>query len=128
MIIEQRILKFVTFSNWILLLLSGVCAFFFLTPGITKGIIAGGLIVTINFHLLYKTLKKAFTPPQISSHNVVLAKYYVRFTISGIIIFLLISQHVVNPLGLFIGLSVVVVSIILATMIEIKNLFLKEAI
>jgi hypothetical protein len=35
---------------------------------------------------------------------------------------------VVNPIGLFIGLSVVVASITLATMVELKKLFFKEAV
>jgi len=92
------------------------------------GIIFGGLIVTINFHLLAKTLKNALTPPYLSSHNVILVKYYIRFVISGVIIFFLIKYQVVNPLGLFIGLSVVVASIILATLIEVKKLIFKEAV
>lgn len=92
------------------------------------GMIAGGLIVTINFYLLGRTLKKALSPPHLSSHHAVLAKYYIRFIISGIIIFILIAGHFVNPIGLFIGLSIVVVSIMLATMVEFKNLFSKEAV
>ncbi|MFW6241970.1 MAG: ATP synthase subunit I, partial [Thermodesulfobacteriota bacterium] len=61
-------------------------------------------------------------------HNVILAKYYVRFIVSGLIIYVLISRHWVHPLGLFVGLSVVVVSIMLATILEFRNLFLKEAV
>ena len=98
------------------------------TPTFTLGIVFGGLIVTINFHLLSKTLKGALTPPYLSSHNVILAKYYLRFIISGVIIFFLIKYQVVNPLGLFIGLSVVVASIMLATLIEVKKLIFKEAV
>ncbi len=97
-------------------------------PAFARGIILGGLIVTVNFHLLYRTLKKAFTPGRLLSPNIILAKYYIRFIVSGLIIFILISRHIVNPIGLFIGLSVVVVSIMLATLLEIKNLFLKEAV
>ncbi len=92
------------------------------------GIICGGLIVTINFHMLYRTLKKSLTPPYLSSHNVVIAKYYARFIVSGFIIFVLISKHFVNPLGLIIGLSVVVASVILATFLEFKRLIFEEAI
>ncbi len=128
MTIQQRLLKFITLTNWVLLLASSVIGFLMLPLGVARGILFGGLIVTINFHLLYRTLKKALTPPHLSSHNVVIAKYYVRFIVSGFIIFVLISGHYVNPLGLFIGLSVVVVSILLATLLELKKLFLKEAI
>jgi len=78
--------------------------------------------------MLYRTLKKAFRPPHLGSYNVILAKYYLRFIVSGSIIFVLISKHYVNPIGLFIGLSVVVASIMLATICEIKKLFFEEAI
>jgi len=110
------------------LILGSISGLLWGTPAFAGGIICGGLIVTINFHLLYRTLKKAFVPTTLTSHNVILAKYYVRFMISGLIIFVLIFKHMVNPIGLFIGLSVVVVSITLATLVEFGNLFLKEAV
>ena len=125
--IQQRLLKFVTRSNWVLLLLTGVVGFLISPPDFAWGILSGGLIVTVNFHLLYRTLRKALTPPHLTSHNVVIAKYYIRFIASGFILFILIAGHHVNPLGLFIGLSVVVVSIILAAMLEVTKLF-KEAV
>ncbi len=125
--IQQRILKFVTWTNWVILFIAGIAGITMLPPDFAKGIIFGGLIVTINFHLLYRTLKNALTPPYLSSHTVI-AKYYLRFIVSGFIIFVLIAKHIVNPLGLFIGLSVVVVSIMLATAFEFKNLLIKEAV
>jgi len=126
--IQQRLLKFVTRANWLLLLFASLVGSMVASPDFAKGIIFGGLLVTVNFHLLYRTLRKAFTPPRVSSHGVVLAKYYIRFILSGIILFFLISRHIVNPLGLFVGLSVVVVSMILATIIEFTKLIFKEAV
>lgn len=125
--IQQRLLKFVIRANWILLSITSIIGLVFSPPDFVGGIVLGGLIVTLNFHLLYRTLKKAFRPSHLVSHNVVLAKYYIRFIISGFIIFILISGHYVDPLGLFIGLSIVVVSIILATMSELTKLIFKEA-
>lgn len=126
--IQKRILKFITIANWAIFIIASIAGIYATPPAFARGIIFGGLIVTVNFHLLYRTLRKAFKPPHISSHNIVLAKYYFRFFISGIIIFILISKHIVNPLGLFIGLSVVVASIMLATLLEFKKLIFKEAI
>lgn len=128
MSIQQRLLTFIVRSNWIMLILAVLAGHFILPADVTLGIIAGGLIVTINFHLLYRTLKKSLTPPHLASPNVVLAKYYLRFTISGLIILWLISGGYVNPLGLFIGLSVVVASIMLAALCEIKHHIFKEAV
>jgi hypothetical protein len=126
--IQQRLVKFVTRANWILFFVVSIVGLVLLPPDFARGIVFGGLIVTVNFHLLYRTLKKSLRPSRLASHNVVLAKYYVRFCISGIIIFILISGHYVNPLGLIIGLSVVVASIILATMCELTKQIYKEAI
>ena len=126
--IQQRLITFVTRSNWIIFILASLAGFLLFTPAFARGILCGGLIVTVNFHLLSKTLKKALTPPHLASHNVVIAKYYFRFLVSGVIIFFLIVTHFVNPVGLVLGLSVVVSSIMLATVVEIKKMICKEAV
>ena len=126
--IQQRLLKFIIRTNWILFSIASIIGLVVSPPDFASGIVFGGLIVTLNFHLLYRTLKKAFRPSHLVSHNVVLAKYYIRFIVSGFIIFVLISSHYVDPLGLVIGLSIVIASIILATMSELTKLIFKEAI
>jgi hypothetical protein len=128
MSIQERLLKFVVRANWILLVLVSIISNMTASQGITLGVIAGGLIVTVNFHLLHRTLKRTLTPPHLGSQNSVLVKYYIRFIISGMIIFLLIFGGIVDPRGLFIGLSVVVASITLATICEVKKLIFKEAV
>ena len=126
--IQRRILNLVTRANWVLLVLSSLAGLFFVSPKFALGVFFGGLIVTVNFHLLARTLKKALTPPHLASPNVVIAKYYVRFLISGVLIFLILVTQTVNPLGLLVGLSVVVFSIMLATLVEVKHLLVKEAV
>ena len=126
--IQQRIIQFVTRANWVLCGLASIVGFIFVPLNVACGILFGGLLVTINFHLLAKTLKKALTPPHVASHNVILAKYYLRFLASGFIIFVLIAGRIVHPVGLVIGLSLVVFSIILATLCEVKKLIFKEAV
>jgi len=126
--IQHRLIKFITYTNWILFFIASILGFVISPPAFAKGIFFGGLIVTINFHMLSRTLKNALTPPHLSSYNVILAKYYVRFVVSGIIIFILIAKGYVNPIGLIIGLSIVVASIILATIFELKRLIFKEAV
>ncbi|MBW1898815.1 MAG: ATP synthase subunit I [Deltaproteobacteria bacterium] len=126
--IQERLLKFVTRANWILFAVTSAAGLILAPLTFALGIIFGGLIVTINFHLLARTLKKALAPPYLASHGSILAKYYIRFIASGVIIFVLISGHIVDPLGLIIGLSVVVASIISATMSELTKIIFKEAI
>ncbi len=126
--IQKRILTFVTRSNWILFLSASILGFLLLPVAFAKGVLFGGLLVTVNFHLLAGTLRKALTPPHLSSHNLIIAKYYLRFIGSGFIIFILIAGNYVNPVGLVIGLSVVVLSIMLAALCEVTKLIFKEAV
>ena len=126
--IQQRILKFVTRTNWILFASASIIGFSLFPANYARGLFFGGLLVTVNFHLLARTLRTALTPPHLSSHNVVIAKYFLRFIVSGFIIFVLIAGQFVHPVGLIIGLSVVVFSIILATLREFTKLIFKEAV
>ncbi len=125
---QARILRFVTRSNWILLFVTTTAGLVWAHVSFALGIAAGGLIVTINFHLLARTLKKSLRPPHPASHHSIIAKYYLRFIASGVIIFILIAGQGVDPLGLFIGLSVVVASIFTATALEFSKLIFKEAV
>ena len=113
--IERRLLRFIVWTNWILFCAVTIAGFIFAPGPFAWGIVAGGLIVTINFHLLYRSLRQALTPPHLADTRVVLGKYYIRFLVSGLIIYVLIADDYVNPLGLIIGLSVVVTSIFIAT-------------
>ena len=126
--IQERIIRSITRTNWILYCAASLIGIWLAPVHFALGIIFGGLIVTVNFHLLSRTLKKSFSPPFVASHHTILAKYYLRFIASGVIIFFLIRQQIVHPLGLFIGLSVVVASMMLATFMEIKRLVGKEAV
>lgn len=125
---QQRILRFITCSNWIVLLIVSTVAGIIATFDFTLGIIVGGLIVTINFHLIYRTLQKAFNRPRLPSVTSIIARHYFRFVLSAVLIFVLISRQMVDPGGLLIGLSVVVVSIKIAALYELKNIIFKEAI
>ncbi|MCF8067246.1 MAG: ATP synthase subunit I [Desulfobacterales bacterium] len=126
MSIQERLIKFVTRANWILFVVSSMLGWLYTTPGFARGVFFGGLIVTANFQMLARTLKKALTPTRPTSHNKVIVKYYIRFVISGVIIFMLLYKNYVDPVGLVIGLSVVVVSITTGTLVELKKIIFKE--
>jgi hypothetical protein len=126
--IEQRLLTFINKANWTLLVGLALLGLFLTDAQVNLGLICGGLIATVNFHLLHRTLKKAFSLSRLPSRGLVMVKYYLRFTVSGLILFLLVSKHLVDPLALFAGLSVVVASIFLATLSELKKLIFKEAV
>ncbi|GAB6142793.1 hypothetical protein JCM12294_02300 [Desulfocicer niacini] len=130
--IHQRMIKFVTTTNWFLFVVGSLLGFINTPYLFAMGILTGALLVTLNFHFLRHTLYKALDPSRGSSARsvmgVVLIKYYIRFAISGIVIFALIKGNIVDPLGLILGLSVVVVSIMAATTLELTRLIFKEAV
>jgi len=130
--IHQRMIKFVTATNWFLFVVGTLLGFINTPIRFAMGILTGSLLVTLNFHLLrhtlYKTLEPASGKSSSSIIGVVLIKYYIRFAISGIAIFALIKGNIVDPLGLILGLSVVVVSIMAATTLELTRLIFKEAV
>lgn len=126
--IQLRILKFVTRANWVLLFFavtfSGVVA----PVDVSLGILAGGLVVTGSFHLMYRNIKKSFTPPHTVSARSLFARHYLRFIASVAVIYILVSKNIVDPGGLLIGLSVVFLSIVIASVCELKKMICKEAV
>ncbi len=128
--IQASIITFIMRSNWILFAAIIAAGLFIQASGAQMaGLLAGGLIATMNFHLLYRGLRRSLLEPEKPSHtSKILGKYYLRFGISGAIIFFLLSGGYVHPIGLLIGLSIVVASIFLATIREVTKLFYKEAI
>ena len=123
---EERIYAFVKKANPFILGAAAVFAIYFGWK-VFLGVLLGGLIVTVNFALLFRTLKKALAPGNTSGYAPVLAKYYLRFMASAVIIFILIATRAVHPIGLIVGLSVVVVSIVAALVNELKFHSVKEA-
>ncbi len=129
----QKLIDFVTKTNWLILLFGSMIGLLLTPINVALGIILGGLIVAINFHLLKRTLKTMIQSDVVlergrSVVGNVLVKYYIRFAVSAGLIFVLISKHIVHPVGLLAGLSVVVASIFVATALEISRLLFKEAV
>jgi len=131
--ITKRLIDFVSKSNWFFLVILTLFSLVNTPFKFTLGVFMGAIIAIIGFYLLKRTVNKAFEhPEQVAQKGrmiliSVLVKYYIRFAISGLIIFLLIAGDIVNPLGLLAGLSVVVVSISIATMLELTRLIFREA-
>jgi hypothetical protein len=128
-----KVVDMVTKSNWLLLVLVALVTVMTTSTPFYLGVLAGGLIVAVNFHLLKRTIEKDMRPETVMENGRslmgrVLIKYYIRFAVSGILIFLLISNHMVHPLGLLTGLSVVVASVFLVTVLVVTRLYFKEAV
>ncbi|MBI4764979.1 MAG: ATP synthase subunit I [Deltaproteobacteria bacterium] len=113
--------------NGVVFALLLLCGLIWMPSLFTLGIALGGVIVLINFHLLYRILKKAFIPDHLASPKSVIIKYYLRLLGTGLILYLLIARRLVDPLGLIVGLSVVVINLTLLGFYEMKKILFKEA-
>jgi hypothetical protein len=100
--------------NWAILLILSSASYVLMGNTFTAGVILGGFLIIANFNILQHTIKKAFWVDGVFGGNkgAIVGKYYLRLAVLGILIYLLIRQRWVNPVGLAVGLSVVVFSIV----------------
>jgi len=83
---------------------------------------AGGLLVIAGFHVLHLVLKRGLRLGSAARDaKVVMFQYYLRLGVIGVVIFALMRQHLVDPLGLLLGLSVVVINLLALVAAELRG-------
>lgn len=115
MLTEHReIIGFVKSLNWIILLVLGFTSFWLMKYDFTAGVILGGLLAIVNFDVLERSLIMLFSPSEgfRIRKAASIVKYFLRLLVLGLIIYVLLKQNWVHPVGLIVGLSVVVISIV----------------
>ncbi len=100
--------------NWLTLLVLALVGFVLMSRAQTTGIILGGLIIIANFGALQHTIRRAFAPDgtMTSGKLSVIVKYYLRLLGLGVVLFILIGKGWVDPIGLALGLSTILISIL----------------
>lgn len=87
----------------------------------TLSVLAGGLIVIAGFHVLHFVLARALAPGNTARDaKVVMFQYYLRLATLGLIIFALMRLRLVDPFGLLLGLSVVVINLLALAALELR--------
>jgi hypothetical protein len=126
----ERLSRTLKTLNWIVLFFLGLSSFCFLHGSFTFGIMAGGLSMIANFALLERTIRRAFSSVGTLHVNkgAIIGKYYLRLVGLGIVIYLLLRQHLVDPVGLTIGLSTVTISIVGFGIYMLRKTFSREAV
>jgi len=111
---REKLLKQIKATNWIILLILGSLSSVFMSAAFTSGVILGGFIIIANFSVLQHTIRCAFSDQGVlrGKKFSLIAKFYFRLAFMGLIIYIVITNGWVNPLGLAIGLSIVIFSII----------------
>jgi ATP synthase I chain len=121
-------------ANWSVLGVLVVAGYLWFGREFALGVLVGGLVVVINFHLLHQALRGtlgqlAHNPQEGAGQAKAwfAARQMLRFFALLAIIFLLVRQGWVNIFGLLVGLSTVVVTLMLAALHETIKLKDKEA-
>jgi hypothetical protein len=110
----QRFHNILRMLNWLVLLCFSLASYFSMSPYWTAGVILGGLIAIANFNVLQHTVCRAFSPEGIhqGTRFSIVGKYYLRLVALGVILYVLITGGWIDPVGLAVGLSTVVLSIV----------------
>ncbi len=100
--------------NWFSLLIMSLISGFFLSRSLTLGVILGGLIVIANFSVFQRSIRRGFLSDGTvrTTNFFVVIRFYLRLLVLAIIIALLVKWKWVDPVGLALGLSTVVISIV----------------
>ena len=130
-LLSPRTLKVV---NWAVLLLLVALGYLWQGPQFGLGVLVGGILVVVNFHWLHHNLKGLFkVTPRLPEGRRGQAKAFfaarqiLRFFVVLVALFVLLRQDWVNVIGLVVGLSTTVLTLMVFAVIEVIKLMKKEA-
>ena len=114
--------------SWGILLVLTSISYFVMSHTFTFGIVVGGVTAMASFHMLQHTIRKGFTPERILIRKKasIITKFFLRFGAMGALIYMVISRQWVHPVGLTVGLSIVIISIVILGIMSIRRMFLEE--
>jgi hypothetical protein len=130
MLAEHReIIGFIKTFNWITLFVLGTASLLLMGTNFTSGLIFGGLLIIFNFSVFERSIRRAFSTSSglCLRKATAIAKYYIRLLLMAVVIYILLKQAWVHPVGLLLGLSIVVISIIALGVKLLLKTFPREA-
>jgi len=100
--------------NWIILLVLSTISALLMSHTVTLGVILGGLIIIVNFNILQHTISRAFPSEKVveKRKSILIIKSHFRILALGAVIYFILKLRMVDPIGLTVGLSTVVFSIV----------------
>jgi hypothetical protein len=104
--------KKIEISNWIVLGVFLTVSLLLMPVRFSLGVLLGGLISIVNFHWLDRDLRSVFHLLSDGSKSSVYFKYFIRFVVTAVVLYFIISADSVDVVGLLVGLSLVVINIV----------------
>jgi isoprenylcysteine carboxyl methyltransferase (ICMT) family protein YpbQ len=118
---KEPLQKRLEITNWIILAALAGASFLLTSTRFSLGIMCGGLISVVNFHCLYRNLLSVFTKHPNRAKKAILTHYSIRLAVTAFVLFWVISGHLVDIIGLVIGLSVVSLNMILTILLVLSK-------
>lgn len=107
-VIKQDLLLYRILARSILVLVVFIISAGLLAGGrLALGLLAGGGLAIINLYWLGLTIKRGITLPVTRAKRFVAMRYYIRFILTVIVISLLVTTGIVEPIPLIAGFTVV---------------------
>jgi hypothetical protein len=107
--------------NWIILVLFVAISLLFFSADFTLGILLGGLISVGSFSWRQRDLRVVFRNLTERSRSAIMFRYFIRFFVSAVLIFFIITKTSADVIGMVIGLSIVIISIVLTLLMGLMK-------
>lgn len=117
---DDQLLAEMAQRNWIILIVLVLISLCWQSLPVTMGVLAGGVLVIINYRWLGRSLFKVLGDPHLAAEKGFKRNYLFRLLFIASAIYLLLVRGGVHPLALVIGLSVVVINLLITT---VKRLY-----
>jgi len=113
---DELLLGDIARRNWVVLTGLVLLSLLWRSAPVTLGVLSGGLVAIGGYLWLQHSLQKVIAAPSQHSARSFKFSYIVRLGSLAAVLLLLIAVARVNPVGLAVGLSVVVVNILWTTL------------
>jgi len=108
-------------ANWVVLVVFVLAGALIFSLKFTLGVLLGGLISIVNYHWLCRDVKKVFAHLTDRAKSRIMFKYYIRFGITAVALYFIVSSGTVEVVGLLIGLSTVIVNIVITAVMALSK-------
>lgn len=112
---DEQLLGDIARRNWIILACLLLLSLPWRSTAVTLGVLSGGLLAIVGYLWLHSSLKRMLAEPTRRSAKGFQVSYIIRLGALAAALFLLIALAKVHPVGLAVGLSVVVINILWTT-------------
>lgn len=115
---DDRLLERIALQNWLVLAVLVTLSLWWRQLPVSLGVFFGGMVSIISYRWLHQSLKRVLAQPHNGSARTFQARYLLRLGALTVIVFVLLTRVEVHPVGLAVGLSVVVVNLLCTTLLR----------